>query len=57
MSRCIRTWGKYFLLNGELPADRQGKHTKIERLLDSEDFVNVKNGYGSKSQNSVFLKN
>jgi len=37
LSRCIRTWGKYFLLNGELPVDR---HTKIERLLDSEDFIN-----------------
>ena len=41
MSRCIRTWGgKYFLLNGELPVNQQGKHTKIECLLDSEDFVN-----------------
>ena len=38
MARCIRKWGTHFIQTGELLVYRQGKHTKLESLLDDEDF-------------------
>ena len=38
MARCIRKWGDNFIETGELLIHRQGKHTKLESLLDDEDF-------------------
>lgn len=38
MARCIRKWGAHFIQTGELLIYRQGKHTKLESLLNDEDF-------------------
>jgi len=38
MVRCIRKWGGHFIQTGELLTYRQGKHTKLESLLNDEDF-------------------
>jgi hypothetical protein len=39
MAQCIRKWGSHFIQTGKLPIHSQGKHMKIESLLDDEDFV------------------
>ena len=38
MARCIRKWGDNFIETGKLLIHRQGKHTKLESLLNDEDF-------------------
>jgi hypothetical protein len=38
MARCIRKWGTYYIRTGKLLIYRQGKHTKLESLVDDEDF-------------------
>ena len=38
MACCIRKWGTHFIKTGELLAYRQGKHSKLESLLNDEDF-------------------
>ncbi|CAG8684654.1 6645_t:CDS:2 [Cetraspora pellucida] len=38
MAKCIRIWGNYFIKTGELLPYCQGKHTKLESLIDDEDF-------------------
>jgi hypothetical protein len=38
MARCIRKWSDHFVRTGELPVYYQGKHMKLESLLDDEDF-------------------
>ena len=39
MAVCIRKWGSHFIRTGTLIVHHQGKHTKIESLLDDEDFT------------------
>ena len=38
MARCIRKWGTHYIRTGKLIIYRQGKHTKLENLVDDEDF-------------------
>ncbi|PKK56499.1 hypothetical protein RhiirC2_799876 [Rhizophagus irregularis] len=38
IARCIRKWGDHFIKMGELLIHHQGKHTKLESLLNDEDF-------------------
>ncbi|CAB5365859.1 unnamed protein product [Rhizophagus irregularis] len=38
IAKCIRKWGAHFIQTGELLVYRQGKHTKLESLLNDEDF-------------------
>ncbi len=38
MVRCIRKWRDYFIKTGELFVYRQGIYTKLESLLNDEDF-------------------
>ena len=38
MASCIRKWGTHFIRMGELLVYRQGKHTKLESLVNDEDF-------------------
>ncbi|CAB4473944.1 unnamed protein product [Rhizophagus irregularis] len=38
MARCIQKWETHFLRTGELLVYHQGKHTKLESLVDDEDF-------------------
>ena len=38
VAKCIRRWGSHFVKTGELLVHRQGKHTKLESLVDDEDF-------------------
>ncbi|CAG8434242.1 10167_t:CDS:2 [Scutellospora calospora] len=38
MAKCIRIWGNYFIKIGELLPYCQSKHTKLESLIDDEDF-------------------
>ena len=38
MARYIRKWGAHFIQTGELLVYRQGKHIKLESLLNDEDF-------------------
>ncbi|CAB4473775.1 unnamed protein product [Rhizophagus irregularis] len=38
IARCIRKWGDHFIKTGELLIHHQGKHTKLESLLNDEDF-------------------
>ena len=38
IARCIRKWGDHFIKTGEILVHRQGKHTKLESLLNDEDF-------------------
>ncbi len=38
MARCIRKWEGHFIQTGELLTYRQGKHIKLESLLNDEDF-------------------
>jgi hypothetical protein len=38
IARCIRKWEAYFIQAGELLIYYQGKHTKLESLLNDEDF-------------------
>ncbi|CAB4473465.1 unnamed protein product [Rhizophagus irregularis] len=38
IARCIRKWGDHFIKTGELLIHHQGKHTKLESLLNNEDF-------------------
>jgi hypothetical protein len=38
IARCIRKWKTYFLRTGELLVYHQGRHTKLESLVDDEDF-------------------
>ncbi|CAB4417943.1 unnamed protein product [Rhizophagus irregularis] len=40
MATCIRKWGTHFIQTGELLIYRQGKHSKLESLLNDEDFKN-----------------
>ena len=37
-ARCIRKWGTHFIHTGELLVYHQGKHSKLENLVDDEDF-------------------
>ncbi len=39
IAQCIRKWKNHFIQTGELPIHSQGKHMKIESLLDDEDFI------------------
>jgi len=39
MAQCIRKWENHFIRTGELSIYSQGKHIKIESLLDNEDFT------------------
>ena len=39
MARCIRKWKSHYIRTGELLIHSQGKHMKIESLLDDEDFI------------------
>ncbi|PKY31798.1 hypothetical protein RhiirB3_475331 [Rhizophagus irregularis] len=38
IARCIRKWGAHFIQIEELLIYHQGKHTKLESLLNDEDF-------------------
>ncbi|EXX66969.1 hypothetical protein RirG_118680 [Rhizophagus irregularis DAOM 197198w] len=38
IARCIRKWKAHFIQTGELLIYHQGKHTKLESLLNNEDF-------------------
>ena len=38
IARCIRKWGNHFIKMGEILVHRQGKHMKLESLLNDEDF-------------------
>ena len=38
IARCIRKWETYFIRTGKLLIYRQGKHTKLESLVDDEYF-------------------
>ena len=38
VARCIRKWRAYFIKTGELLVYRQGKHAKLESLLNDENF-------------------
>ena len=38
IARCIQKWGDHFIKMGELLVHHQGKHTKLESLLNDEDF-------------------
>ncbi|CAB5376582.1 unnamed protein product [Rhizophagus irregularis] len=40
MATCIRKWGTHFIQTGELLIYRQGKHSKLESLLNDKDFKN-----------------
>src|SRR6266540_1988787 len=39
MARCIRKWRSHYIRTDELLIHSQGKHMKIESLLDDEDFI------------------
>lgn len=39
MAMCIRKWGSHFIRTGTLLTHHQGKYTKLESLLDDEDFT------------------
>ncbi|PKB93037.1 hypothetical protein RhiirA5_387435, partial [Rhizophagus irregularis] len=38
IARCIRKWGDHFIKMKEFLIHHQGKHTKLESLLNDEDF-------------------
>ncbi len=38
MACCIRKWNIHFIKTSELLAYHQGKHLKLESLLNDEDF-------------------
>ncbi|CAG8633195.1 7491_t:CDS:2, partial [Dentiscutata heterogama] len=38
MAKCVWIWGNHYIKTGELLPYRQGKHTKLESLIDDEDF-------------------
>ncbi|RGB25043.1 hypothetical protein C1646_772283 [Rhizophagus diaphanus] len=38
IARCIQKWGVHFIQMGKLLIYRQEKHTKLESLLDDQDF-------------------
>ncbi|PKY36270.1 hypothetical protein RhiirB3_458496 [Rhizophagus irregularis] len=38
IARCIRKWGDHFIKTEEFLIHHQGKHTKLESLLNDEDF-------------------
>ena len=38
IARCIQKWGDNFIEIRELLIHHQGKYTKLESLLDDEDF-------------------
>lgn len=40
MATCIRKWETYFIQTRELLIYYQGKHSKLENLLNDEDFKN-----------------